>query len=218
MKHYSDIDLTSTCRVTNSLDPLSAQDLVTLNYANTTYVAANDTSTIGGSKTFTNTVDFQSIVDFTVQVPNFYVGLRFYDVLTTFSQFQINQSPVQSLDINWILPPNNGTSGNVLSNDGTGVLAWIAPSSGGANKVTQEVDFGAVGDYLSVTVPATWVDATSSIVLSILPNLTDHDTEDVLLEELKCTYGNIVNGVSFDLHIHAPNETWGRYIVKAVGF
>ena len=128
MKVLSNIDLDSTSRVVNSLDPILSQDLVTLGYADSTYIAI------------------------------------------------------------------------------------------GSRKVTQEVDFGAVGDYLSITVPATWVDATTSIVLSILPNLTDHDTEDVLLEELKCTYGNIVNGVSFDLHIHAPNETWGRYIVKAMGF
>jgi hypothetical protein len=92
-----------------------------------------------------------------------------------------------------------------------------AGASSSANKVTTEVNFGTSGDYIQATVSAAWITSGTHLLLTIVPNLADHDTEDVLLEELKCTYGNIINGVSFDLHVHAPNETHGRYIVTAIG-
>lgn len=98
-----------------------------------------------------------------------------------------------------------------------GVSAFAAGGGGGVNKATQEVDFGVDGDFVQVTVAATWVNASSVIALTILPHLTDHDPEDVLTEELKCSYGNIVNGVSFDVYVFAPNGTHGRYLIKILG-
>jgi hypothetical protein len=85
------------------------------------------------------------------------------------------------------------------------------------NKISQEVDFGIVNDYVVVTILANWISSTSVLHFSVTPNLIDHDVEDALLEGIKCTYGNIVDGVSFDLHVHAPEETSGRYIIKILG-
>jgi hypothetical protein len=48
--------------------------------------------------------------------------------------------------------------------------------------------------------------------------LTDHDEEDALLEELKVSYGNIIENTSFDIFVHAPEESWGRYIIKGFAF
>jgi hypothetical protein len=83
----------------------------------------------------------------------------------------------------------------------------------------QEVDFGTGGDagFLSYTVPALWITSTTKLIFTIGPNLTDHDYEDSLLEEIKCTYGAIVPGTSFDLYVYAPNQTHGRYIITAIG-
>jgi hypothetical protein len=81
-----------------------------------------------------------------------------------------------------------------------------------------DIDFGlAENCFVSATVSATWVTASSVLSLTILPNVLDHDNEDALIEELKCSYGNIVDGVGFDVFIHAPNETWGRYKIKILG-
>lgn len=84
------------------------------------------------------------------------------------------------------------------------------------NKISQEIDFGVSGDFVSATVSAPWVLTTTIINLSITPNLTDHDEEDSLLEELKVSYGNIVENTSFDIFVHAPQESWGRFIIKGL--
>jgi hypothetical protein len=116
------------------------------------------------------------------------------------------------------LPKLGGGTTNFLRADGT----WAAPSGGGGSgssvfTASTTVDFGTSDDLVSATVAATWADTTKTIVLSILPNTTDHDYEDVIIEQLSCTYGNIVNGVSFDVFVHAPETTWGRYIINAIG-
>jgi hypothetical protein len=98
-----------------------------------------------------------------------------------------------------------------------GVQTMVTIAAGGVNTSLVAVDFGTDSDYLVITVPATWVASTSSIGFAVTPNLLDHDIEDCLLEQINCTYGNIVAGVSFDLHLHAPNGTWGRYNISAIG-
>lgn len=90
--------------------------------------------------------------------------------------------------------------------------------TGGGNTATADIDFGLNENcFASTTVSASWISSTSSLSMTILPNTLDHDSEDALLEEIKVTYGNIVDGVSFDIFAHAPNDTWGRYKVKIIG-
>lgn len=125
--------------------------------------------------------------------------------------------------------PTEGASSKIyIANDTKKIYQWsstvyieLSPSSGGGgttvNVISQEVNFGTVSDFVSVTVLAAWVTPTTVISLTITPNLTDHDIEDVLIEEITCTYGNIINGVSFDVYVFAPNETHGRYIIKGLG-
>jgi hypothetical protein len=106
---------------------------------------------------------------------------------------------------------------------GTTSLAWfLFGSTGGGggttvNKASVEVDFGTGGDYITQTVNVAWILGTSCLSFAVTPNLTDHDIEDALLEKITCTYGNIVEGSRFDLHVHAPEETSGRYIIKILG-
>lgn len=88
----------------------------------------------------------------------------------------------------------------------------------GSKIATADIDFGlAESCFASTTVPATWITNTSVLSLTIVPNTLDHDNEDALIEELKCSYGNIVEGVGFDIFVHAPSNTWGRYKIKIMG-
>jgi hypothetical protein len=101
----------------------------------------------------------------------------------------------------------------------TGILTLPQNFTGVLNavkKTTTEINFGSVGDFVKVTVAASWVEAGSVMVLQLTPNLTDHDYDDVILEGLRATYGNIVVGISFDVYVHAPEGTWGRYNVIAL--
>lgn len=84
-------------------------------------------------------------------------------------------------------------------------------------KTTVTVDFGAVGCYATATVAAAWVAANTVLSLAILPHPSDHDTEDALIEGLSVTFSNLVVGVSVDIEVHAPEETWGRYIINIIG-
>ena len=69
-----------------------------------------------------------------------------------------------------------------------------------------------------VTVPATWVTATSKILCSVAAAATnEHDAEDAIVENIVAYPTNIVAGVSFDIHCYAPRGTWGRYLVNAIG-
>jgi Collagen triple helix repeat (20 copies) len=106
-----------------------------------------------------------------------------------------------------------GTNGT----NGTNGIDGVDGIDAVQNTETVEVNFGAHDDYAITTVSAAWIQSTSILSMTITPNLTDHDIEDALLEGVVCTYGNIVNGVSFDVHCHAPNDTHGRYNIKIIG-
>jgi hypothetical protein len=84
------------------------------------------------------------------------------------------------------------------------------------------VDFGFASggedSNTQVTVPATWVVSGSTIdCLPVAVATADHDPEDVVVEDIRAYTGNLVPGVSFDIFASAPNGTWGRYTVKAIG-
>jgi hypothetical protein len=112
------------------------------------------------------------------------------------------------------------SSGGFKFPDGT-VQTTAATGGGGGGSTTYtasaSVDFGANDDLVQVTVSAAWITSTTKLFLTLESDPLDHDTEDVLLEELKVTYGNVVVGTSFDIFVHAPNETWGRYVVDIIG-
>jgi hypothetical protein len=99
--------------------------------------------------------------------------------------------------------------------------AWTPTTVAGAGPTSYvasvAVNFGARGDLVMVTVPVSWIQSTTGLMFTILPNILDHDPEDVLLEGLICTYSNIIAATSFDLYVHAPQGTWGRYTIKAIG-
>lgn len=88
--------------------------------------------------------------------------------------------------------------------------------------VQATVDFGhsngGEADTATVTVPAPWITATSKVVCSPAVEMTaDHDPLDVVIERVAAYPSNIVPGVSFDIVAYASHETWGRYLINAVG-
>lgn len=94
--------------------------------------------------------------------------------------------------------------------------------SPGVHLVQAEVDFGhATGgetDMATVTVAAPWVTADSTIMCAPAAVATDdHDPHDVIIERITAYPSNIVPGVSFDIIAFAPNNSWGRYVINAMG-
>lgn len=80
-----------------------------------------------------------------------------------------------------------------------------------------EIDFGSNDTTVSKTVLAPWVKSTNPPFVMIYGETTDHDVEDIVLEEIQLTVGNIIPGVSFDIIAHAPSGTWGKYNVLILG-
>lgn len=89
---------------------------------------------------------------------------------------------------------------------------------GASNSATGTVDFGATeSSVASVTISAAWVTTSSKIITKVISDTADHpDPEEVLLEELHSTAGNIVDGVSFDVLVFAPNGATGEYTVACI--
>ena len=90
------------------------------------------------------------------------------------------------------------------------------------NTAQAVVDFGFAsggeGDTATVTVSAAWV--TTSSVIVVTPNATataDHDPDDYAIEGIVAYPTNIVNGIGFDIIAYAPQGTWGRFNVNAIG-
>jgi hypothetical protein len=104
----------------------------------------------------------------------------------------------------------------------TSATTAAAAGGGGVNKVQATVDFGFTtgneGDVATVTVTATWVTATSIIVCAPAGiATTDHDPEDYVIEGITAYPINIVAGVGFDIIAGARENTFGTYVINAVG-
>lgn len=80
-----------------------------------------------------------------------------------------------------------------------------------------EIDFGTGDTTITKTILAPWVKNSNPPLVVAYGETADHDAEDIVIEELKLTTGNIVPGVSFDIIAHAPSGTWGKYNVLILG-
>jgi hypothetical protein len=56
-------------------------------------------------------------------------GLRFAEPSASGANYTAFRAQAQTADITYTLPSNIGNAGDVLSNNGTGILSWIDPSS-----------------------------------------------------------------------------------------
>ena len=96
---------------------------------------------------------------------------------------------------------------------------WNDTHDGALETASGTVDFGTTegnGDA-SVFVAATWVTASSIIVISPGAATADHDAEDVLLEQITASVTELTAGVGFTITAHAPYGTWGQYTFNATG-
>lgn len=94
--------------------------------------------------------------------------------------------------------------------------------SGGAGSTSTAqgtVDFGTGDDYASVTVAAAWVTAGHRIMVAVRGGTADHplDDEDVLIEDITATVVGVSASTSITVGVHAPNGTWGQYLVDILG-
>ena len=97
------------------------------------------------------------------------------------------------------------------------VPATVAGVGSGPNKIIVDVDFGSNSDMIQQTVSASWITTATALTACVLPNTLDHDPEDCILEQISVSFGNIINATSFDLFVHAPENTWGRYKINVIG-
>ncbi len=97
----------------------------------------------------------------------------------------------------------------LLGASGSGVTIYTASA---------EVDFGTGSSTnAEAVISAAWAGDADLISVMISPNLTDHDYEDVVIENLKVVVGEVDPGVSFTVYVHAPDDTWGRYTITLRG-
>lgn len=97
--------------------------------------------------------------------------------------------------------------------------APIPAPTAGAQTVSAVIDFGGPSEdsTAQVTVTATWVTASSIIVVSIAGGTTDHpDSDEPAVEGITVAVDNIVAG-SFQVSAYAPYGTFGQYNVFCVG-
>ena len=94
--------------------------------------------------------------------------------------------------------------------------AHVVTLTGVPEVATVTVDFGTSGSLATATLTASWITASSVLVVTPGGATADHDAEDVLIEEIKASVSAVANG-SCTVMAFAPNDTWGRYTFNVVG-
>lgn len=96
------------------------------------------------------------------------------------------------------------------------VIKIPSPLGGGTiTKWIAEVDFGSTeNDIASVTILDWDITSTSypSVTMYAI-STTDHDPDDYMAEDLSAYVTNVINWVSFDVSVRAPNLSWWKYKV-----
>lgn len=130
---------------------------------------------------------------------------------TTFDK--IGEVPTLSSTKSGIVIAPEVSSGKVLLDNGT----WGTIEH---NSIVVDVDFGQTGNETDIKVVLTgltWVTTGSNIITRLYDEAyIDRDIEDALLEQIVCSASNIVNGVGFTLHVHAPNGAVGIYKITCI--
>lgn len=88
--------------------------------------------------------------------------------------------------------------------------------------VSGEVDFGhaAGGEETTATVAvlAPWASSASRVICHPSTcHTADHDPDDPVAEGLQAYATEIDPGIGFTIACYAPNGTWGRYKISALG-
>jgi hypothetical protein len=128
-----------------------------------------------------------------------------------------------------LLGPNNlaGSNGNGINHPTAyGHTALLTPPFRGLAQALRQVirsatataNFGTNDTTAEITVPATWITVQGALSVQISPGTSgDHDATDILLERLTAIVTSVTPGVSATVTLHAPNSTWGRYLVTLTG-
>jgi hypothetical protein len=111
-----------------------------------------------------------------------------------------------------LAPASGGGTTNFLRADGT----WAAPPGGGGGgsiTISQAtIDFGTTAntpESVTTTIADATVTSSSKILLSMASPAAGRDLDEMEMEDFNCSYGNIVDGVSFDVIVR--NSTLGAH-------
>lgn len=115
-----------------------------------------------------------------------------------------------------VIDPNRlgtgaGGATKFLREDGT----WAAPSGGGSANATS-VDVPLAGTDASVVVTGlAWASSAAKFAVSVLAG-TGMDPMEPLLQEVRASIGDIVDGVGFTVYGYAPTGAFGTFKVHVV--
>lgn len=107
----------------------------------------------------------------------------------------------------------------VLTRNATsGRIEELEVSSGSVSTASATANFGTTSTTNTfVDVPAAWAGSVPVFSVLVSPFSADHGYEDVIVEQIHAVVGEITNGVSIRVYLHAPDSTWGRYTVTVKG-
>ncbi len=137
---YFQVTTDAQGRVTSGSSSLTEANIPTLSTAGKVLGSAINTGIIGGNTAINTTGNITS------------AGLSANGLWLNGNgnQIRVAASPSLSGNLDFILPPTNGTSGHVLTTNGSGVLSWAAPSTSSqwttsGNDIYYNVASGNVG-------------------------------------------------------------------------
>jgi hypothetical protein len=160
--------------------------------------------TPGGSNTqvqFNNSGSFGGSANFTWDGTNVQIGatgaVRFAD--TDSSNYVAFKAPgTISSNVTWTLPSADGTSGQVLSTDGSGTLSWATGGGGGGGTFAT---YTYTGDGTTTTFAGT-TGMTVDNVLAILNGVTQEPTTDYTISGTNVVFGTApANGEEIQIRL-----------------
>lgn len=116
----------------------------------------------------------------------------------------------------------NFTGSSITCSDSGGITV-CAVSSGSGNFGTFTTTFGNGGlstsESSTTTVPATWVGATSSIILTpkCVATVGGNTVDNCLVSRISCNVTSITASTSFDVVCNSPVDAHGGYTISYTG-
>ncbi len=114
-----------------------------------------------------------------------------------------------------VIDTTTSTAGSVAGDSSNEAIPELFAARG----LTCTVDFGTTdADMACTTITGIeWMTGATRRMVQVVGREVSADDEDALLDQVRATITNIVDGVSFDVVAHAPDGTSGVYLVHIVG-
>jgi len=210
---------------TSGTDILVADTDIISNPTGTRYIQFTDANSGVTIETFGNALAVIGNIELTKEIttgtPSSYNGaINFYN--STNANLVTIRSAVTSTPYEIALPTAQGTSGQTLSNNGSGVLTWVTPSSGISGLTTNELVYGNSATTIASLAVATYPSLTE---LSYVKGVTSAiQTQLNLRQSIYSGIGTSTNPAdSLTYYVGPWDSTWNvspnqkRFIFENAG-